>query len=338
MRITNFAILFIVIILPFVVINMLNVEAQIDSLFLESRYNSAIDAASQDAATMLIYNAKQGNEALYESPKSVRLNKEKAAEAFFQTLYLNFGVADDPYAQGALARYVPALVAIGYDGYFIYSEQEYIDAKGEVLIKHAWSMKKPYSYQDAKGNLLSFTLDDYVTVYEASTKSLKRGYLFEVDPTTGRKYTSSLWSETDVPLLIDTTNFDSVRRQVIVAHIQDDLEYEINKHNHLVRRYGVAYTFTLPTIDQEEWNNTVDDVGVLAFVQGIPVGNQYYNNFALGGARIMKKPEIKGITVNGIKYYYNRSICESSVVYHETFPNEKVAAENGYHPLSCLNK
>ncbi|MGC6583732.1 hypothetical protein ACPV3A_02020 [Paenibacillus sp. Dod16] len=334
----NFAIIFVLILLPFVVINSLDVEAQKKSMYLEAQYNAIIDTAAQDAASVLLTNSEQDNEARYESPKNVRVNKEEAARAFFNNLYINFGVIDDPYGQGTIQRYIPAFVVIGYDGYYIYSEQEYLDANGDKALKHVWSQKKPYSYKDKAGNIFSFTLDDYITVYQANSKELKQGYLFEIDPLTSQKFVSPMWVGSSIPLIHDTTNFDNIRRQTIVSLIQSDLEYEINKHNNLVRRYGVSYTFTLPSIDQEEWDNTIDDVGVLAFVQGIPVGTKYYNNFALGGARIIKKQEITGITVNGTKYYYDRSVCKSGVMNHETFISGKEAAANGYHPLSCLNK
>ncbi|WP_145950139.1 hypothetical protein [Paenibacillus sp. Y412MC10] len=337
MKITNFAIIFILILFPFIVTSQLNVEAQKKALFLETQYNAAIDTATQDASAMLLTNAMQDNLSLYESPKNVRVNKEKAAEAFFNDMYLNFGVAEDPIGQGTLNRFIPALVIVGYDGYYILAEKEYVDAAGNKNLKHVWSQKKPYSYKDANGNLISFTLDDYFTAYNATTKELTRGYLFDINPNTGTKVVSQTWSSSTIPIVQNTTNFDSVRRQTIVSMIQQDLEYEINNHNNLVRRYGVSYTFTLPTIDQEEWNNTIDDVGVLTFVQGIPVGTKYYNNFSLGGARVIKRPAIAGFTANGIKYYYDRAVCRSSITNQETFGSAKEAASNGYYPLSCLN-
>lgn len=338
MKISSFAVLAVIIILPFVLINTFNIEAQKKGLFLETRYNAAIDAATQDATLMLLNNASQGSESLYESAKNVRVNKEAAAEAFFQTLYLNFDVPDDPYAQGTLNRYVPALVVIGYDGYYILAEQEFSDTNGEKTLKHVWSNKKPYSYKDERGNLISFTLDDYVTMYDPLTKELKKGYLFDLNADTGQKFVAPMWNGFTSSLMQDPKRFDTLRRSTIVSLIQQDLQLEINKHNTLVKRYGITYTFTLPAIDQEEWNNTVDDVGVLSFVQGIPVGTEYYNNYALGGARIIKKPSIVGITANGIKYYYDRTACKSSYVSEKTFTSKMEAAKDGFHPLSCSNK
>lgn len=337
MKITNFAILFILILFPFIITNSLDIEAQKKALFVETQYNISIDTATQDAAAVLITNSEQDFESQYESLKFVRVNKELAVETFFKTIYLNFGVDHDTYGQGVLRRYIPALVIIGYDGYFIYSEQEFIDSKGRRKLEHVWSEKKPYSYKDKTGNLISFTLDDYITVYEKSSNQIKKGFLFDRDEN-GQKELANEWKGTTVSLLNSPTTFESVRRQTIVSQIQSDLEYEINKHNQLVRRYGVAYTFILPSISQEEWDNTIDDVGVLAFVQGIPVGTKYYNNFALGGSRILKKPSINGVISNGTKYYYDRSVCKSSISNTEIFSSAKEAAENGYHPLSCQNK
>src|SRR5690606_13235862 len=135
--------------------------------------------------------------------------------------------------------------------------------------------------------------------------------------------------------LNDSNTFDQVRRATIVNAIQSDLEHHINRYNNYAKQNGVAYTFTLPLISQEDWHNTINDVGVLAFVQGIPMGNKYYNNYALGGSRIVKKPVYHGIIANGRKYYYSSNACTSSFSTQEVFTTKKEAASNGYIPLYC---
>jgi hypothetical protein len=306
--------------LPFFIINNINVEHNRKNVILELRYNRAIDTATQDAAKALITNATQGEESQYESLKRVRINKEEAVQTFFNTMYVNFGVFHDPVGQGVIQSYVPVIVIVGYDGYYIYHMDEYVNASGQRELKHVWSPKKPYAHADQYGNTFAFTLDDYVIVNRNSDQRWFEGFRGEIS------------SAAAIPLLNDASTFDQVRRATIVNAIQQDLEYYINNYNNYAKRNGVAYTFT---ISQEQWNNTINDVGVLSFVQGIPMGEKYYNNYALGGSRVVKKPVYNGIIANGRKYYYSTNSCTSSYTTQEVFTTEKDAANSGYIPLDC---
>lgn len=323
MKITKFAILFALILLPFFIVNNINVEHNRKNTIMEIRYNKAIDTATQDAAKALLMNGAQGAESQYEFLKRIRINKEEAVNTFFSTMYLNFGVFSDPVGQGVIQSYVPVIAIVGYDGYYIYYMDEYINANGQKELKHVWSPKKPYAHADQSGNTLAFTLDDYVTVNRNADQSWFEGFRSEISSTVS------------IPLLNDAATFDQVRRSTIVNAIQKDLEYYINIYNNYAKKNGFAYTFTLPLISQEEWNNTINDVGVLAFVQGIPMGKNYYNNYALGGSRLVKKPVYNGILANGRKYYYSTNSCTSTFETQEVFTTQKDAANNGYIPLDC---
>lgn len=322
MKWIEWAIVGALIFLPFATVNRIEVETKRKALLTELRYNAALDAAVDDAARMLTVNASQQRETQYESAKRVALNKDEAIAAFYRTLYTNFGIADDPVAQGVLNRYIPVIAVIGYDGFYVYAEDEWTGADGNMERKAVWGAKKPYAYADSSGNSLSFTLDDFILAYDAGSQSWHEGLRADVR------------AQTNIALLKDAERFEQVRRMTIVRSIEDELAYRINKHNEWVSRYGLSYTFTLPTISQEEWQNTVDDVGVIAFIQGIPMGSKVYNNYALGGSRVLKKPEIVGARKGSVKVYY-RSTCGFSYPVEETFSSEKVAAQKGYMPLSC---
>ena len=101
--------------------------------------------------------------------------------------------------------------------------------------------------------------------------------------------------------------------------------------------------FTLPYITDEEWNNTISDVGVIAFFQGVPLGEITFNHFAFGGSKLMKRDEIKGVINRdtNIKYYFSDTCMDkidtSKFTFEETFMNEREAAKHGYYPLSCKN-
>lgn len=322
MKLIEWAIVGALIFLPFATVNRIEVQEQRKALITELRYNTALNAAVDDAAQMLTINASQQRETQYESSKRVALNKDEAITAFYRTLYANFGIADDPVAQGVLNRYIPTVAVIGYDGFYVYAEEEWTGTDGKTERKSVWGAKKPYAYADSSGNSLSFTLDEFVLAYDAGSRSWHDGLRADVR------------QKTNIALLKDAERFEQVRRSTIVHTIEDELAYRINKHNESVSRYGLSYTFTLPTISQEEWHNTVDDVGVIAFIQGIPMGGKFYNNYALGGSRVLKRPEIVGAINGSMKVYY-RSTCGYSYPVEETFSSEKAAAQKGYLPIGC---
>lgn len=344
MKITNFAILFVLIMLPFFVQNHMKVRQLTAVMSVKERLDVALDTAVQDGAKALIWNARQERESQYRSDKFVRMNKEAAVEAFFSSLYLNFGVFEDPYGQQLIHRYVPAIAVIGYDGYFIYYEEEVKDpVTGEVSLRHVWSAKQPYTFEDISGVLLSFTLDDFVIAHNPANQTWHEGFRAEL----ATKLSISFLQNADV--------FDQIRRSVIVRQIQEDLERTINRHNKRYRRADVQYTFTLPitstsgystsplpsladSIPKEEWDNTINDSGLIAFLQGIPIGDQTYNNYALGGSRIVKRSVYYGASEGGILYYYP-STCPAAdapvgpVI--ETFSTAVAAAREGYFPWFC---
>ncbi len=324
MKMINWAIVGVLILFPFYIVNQTETQMQRKTMITELRYDAALDAAVDDAARALIMNVDPGREAQYDSLKRVRVNKEEAIDTFYRTLYMNFGIADDPVSQGVLNRYIPAVVIIGYDGFYVYAEEEFTNAEGETEMRSVWGPKKPYAYADARGNSLSLTLDDYVIAYEAGSQRWVEGFRSEIA------------EDTAIPLLRDPDKFEQVRRSTIVNAIQNELTYRINRHNEYAARAGISYTFTLPVISGEDWSNTIDDVGVMAFLQGIPVGQRFYNNYALGGSRVLKKPVIVGAVKNGMKVYY-RSSCPFPYPVEETFSSEKAAAKKGYLPLRCNN-
>lgn len=322
MKWIEWAIVGVLIFLPFYVVNRVEAQLLRRTLLTEIRYNAALDAAVDDAARLLIVNADQQREVAYASAKRIALNKDEAIASFYRTLEAGFGIAGDPVALGALQRYIPAIVIVGYDGFYVWAEEEWQAADGTAIIKPVWGAKRPYAYTDGAGNSISFTLDQQVLAYDASSRSWHEGLRGDIQ------------REASIPLLRDAALFEQVRRSTIVRAIQDELAYRINLYNEASVRNGVAYTFTLPLISDEEWNNTVDDVGVLAFLQGIPMGAKVYNQYALGGSRILKRPVIIGARRGGMKVYF-RSDCGYGYPAEETFASEQEAARKGYMPLPC---
>ncbi len=327
MKITDFAIIFILLFLPFGVVSDLRVQNQREVQQLEMKYTSALRTAVQDAGVVLSQNERQEREAGYGSDKFFRVDKEEALHTFLHTLFLNMGIDGDTVAQRALLDYMPALMILDYDGYYVFASVTYTDKHGQAVQGPKWSEKKPYAYVDSAGNSVGFTLDNYVHAYDARNHRWIEGFQKE------------LQGQTTISLLNDPEAFEQVRRSTIVHSIQEDLGRLINLHNEKAAHNGISYTFTLPLISQEEWYNTVDDVGLMAFIQGIPVGDRYYNNYGFGGGRVVRKQAmIGGVEPDtGMKYFY-RDSCPAPFKATERFTDEKSAAFAGYFEYKCYNE
>lgn len=325
MKITNLAVLFTLIFFPFFYIHMQNIEYQRAALSAEHLYNLYLDTAVKDATHVLGTSPRKDSNR-YESSKQFDLVLEESMEVFRKSLTMNFGVSGDPVAENFIMSFVPAIVVIDYDGFYIYAMDEYADENGHRVLEHVWRSKMPYSYADRNGNSISFTLDDYVHVYERSSNTWYDGTFDE------------LLGETNVAILNDRDLFEWMKRQTIITSVQDSLEYHINRHTQLVYNLGIKYTFTLPFIDNDVWTNTLTDVGMLAFIQGLPIGNRQYNNFSLGGSKLLDRHPIIGTTRNGQKYYFDsRCTIPSDYIRTEIFQTEKDAAKKGYKPIHCLS-
>ncbi|WP_145410302.1 hypothetical protein [Paenibacillus xylanexedens] len=324
MKITDFSILFVIIFLPLFWIVSLHTRDAEEAQLLSQKYRSALQTAVLDAGAVMHQNEKQNNEAGYDSTKFVKADKELALLTFTQTMALNMGIQDDPAAIRSLFDYIPAIVVLDYDGYYILAKEAEMTGNTELTYKQVWSPKKPYTYADPNGSSINFTLDGYVYAYDAIQGKWIEGFQKE------------LASNTQIPLLQDTDTFEQVRRSWIVTSVQEDLADIINRHNEFARRNGISYTFTLPLIPQEDWYNSINDTGIMAFIQGIPVGDQKVNNYAIGGGRLVKKTAVVGGVdpSTGVKYYYP-STCNYGYRAEEVFGDGKQAAAQGYFERNC---
>lgn len=68
------------------------------------------------------------------------------------------------------------------------------------------------------------------------------------------------------------------KTNVIKASIQDNLNQAITSYS---KDSIVSYEFKLPKLDVNEWDMISSNICMLTFLQGLPVGTRYYNNYAL---------------------------------------------------------
>src|SRR5699024_6202497 len=78
---------------------------------------------------------------------------------------------------------------------------------------------------------------------------------------------------------------------------------------------GTTYNFKMPILEEEEWNRLIENVTMITFMQGLPIGNKYYNGYS-----VVSCPKNKEyISVDSIYYinegdsYYHRIDCPEIV-------------------------
>ena len=294
---------------------------------LNHKFEQNMTTAAQDAITTLRTNSIPHIENGYDSYKIVPTDFQPAYEAFVKSLSKNFG-ATDKYTIDRMERYIPVFSIIDYDGLMLNVYQEKKDANGNKVTERTWLPKIPFVYRDSEGNIINFTIDEELVVYDVQIQEWVEGTRQEL-------LSDSLLT---IDFLEDEKEFDTVRRQTIVDTIQDQIAYYINEHNVYTKQLDVTYTFTMPLIDNEEWFNTVDDISILAFFQGYPskFENYEYQKYAFVGARVNLTDRIYAGNINGENRFW-RSSCNVNVTPNEVFSSKKEAAARGYTELSCLN-
>lgn len=409
MKIQHYAIIFIIIILPFSIICKSKVNKKIDVINEQTRINNALDTATSDAIDTLI----ELNDEFYalSDGKTIDVTPTIAKEgikSFFNTLAVNYTLpftADEKYAENYFSPYIPAIIVVAYDGFYIYSVEDNGGTYGYVL-----SPKIPYAYEE-NGYVINFTLGNAIKLYAsngvlyegdfqnahtnddevvdeyAMLSGILGGNILEKLPQLTTNMSLVIYSlqqdghhrnlpdflisdkatdpvsmlqdyddihiddagNTPTDYTDDVSRFNIQRRNVIISTIVKVLDEKINNHNRYADMMGITYDFYLPEIDDAEWINAVDDVSIMAFMQGIPTGTDtYYNSYALGASRIVEATYIYGTgTGNDMKYHTSRcpllngqfdadGFPKNGGSIKEMFLNKIDAAKGGYNPcMEC---
>ena len=164
MKIQHYAIIFIIIILPFSIVCKSRINNKIDVLNNETRINNALDTATMDAIDTLIdlngeYYALYEGQTLDVTPTIAK----EGIKVFFQSLALNDSlpfVADEKFAENYFSPYIPAIIVVAYDGFYVYS----IEKTASNTYEYVLSPKIPYAYEE-NGYFINFSLGNYIKLY-----------------------------------------------------------------------------------------------------------------------------------------------------------------------------
>ncbi len=194
MKIQTLAVIFVIIILPISLVFASYTQGRVETVNLQTRYDSKLNDATYDALKAYQLNNFNSDSSDYVNAKMRDI--KASANTFFNSMASAF--SELGYTKETLQNYVPALVYAMYDGYYIYSS--YTNTwDSETINKHSTDESyhndeklygiKPYVYYSCryKGTnydvTITYSLDNYIQiqgyVMEGSQKKTvsKYGYL-----------------------------------------------------------------------------------------------------------------------------------------------------------------
>ncbi len=116
MKYQNFAVIFVLILLPIAIVLENYIQTQTDTLNLATSYQTKLADSTYDAIAAYQMNSLNTQSVTGESVKSYVL---ASVNTFFTTLATNMGMSSA--SKNLLLPYIPAILFTTYDGYYIYS-------------------------------------------------------------------------------------------------------------------------------------------------------------------------------------------------------------------------
>ncbi len=339
MKITDFALIFIAIMIPYMLVLYINITFTIKAEEMELYYQNIINAAIDDAAYEMkqIESADKQIDYGYSGTenKKINVNAQVGVDSFFKSMYSTLGITGNKAAESYFNLFVPVVAIVEYDGVRVSQNETVRSEDGSEVVERVLRPKRYFSYTytivrnggeykigsaEESSNVVSrhtidFTMDERVThrgynyVYNEEL-NVETFYLTDAknnDNLIAGVADSSIKDEFKsqiISMLLD------MRKSVISNVVSSELAYSTNANNLYSRQAGVSYSFTFPSTTEDEMYNMIDGVGIIAFVQGISVGNRYLNTKALGVSTLD----------SATRYYFTAQNSESKIqmnLYHK---------------------
>ena len=174
MKIQELGIIFIIIILPMSLILSVYTQFQIETLNLQTQYDSKLTSATYDAIKAFQLNT--ANSTMSDISNSKIRDIEASVNTFKKSLMSTFGL--NGYTDEEINSYIPALVYTMYDGFYIYTPFEntnylYNSTTGEPIdnndeVIYGLRPYVTYSARYVKDTntdfIITYSLDNYIVI------------------------------------------------------------------------------------------------------------------------------------------------------------------------------
>lgn len=235
MKYQNFAIIFVIIVLPLSMVLSYYIQNQTDTLILQTTYQTKLNDSTYDAISAYQINSLNTQRTTGESIKSYVL---ASVNTFFTTLATNFGMSSA--SKSKLQNYVPAILFTTYDGYYIYSPIK----TPQIAIKTSDGIAVTTSEKDVVYVSKSSTNENQKFVNDATAESISKYKTNAID----QKYSGRF-----------TTNVKSAKEEynyMLKPFIYYSAQYADNNYN-LVASYTLDNYVTLyGTINNKQFTKS----------------------------------------------------------------------------------
>jgi len=161
MKLQTLAVIFVIIMIPISLVISAYVGTQIDTVVLQTSYDTRLSNATYDA--IKAYQINETNSTTQNIYSEKMRDIEASINIFYNSLATSFGYGG--FGENELRPYIPAIVYTLYDGYYIYSPYENISNDNNIE-----NGLKPYIYYSChyqSGQIdivVTYTLDNYITI------------------------------------------------------------------------------------------------------------------------------------------------------------------------------
>lgn len=116
----------------------------------------------------------------------------------------------------------------------------------------------------------------------------------------------------------DPENDDKYTDSVLAQHKKDiiisTIEKNLSQATAQAKKMNPNYEYRLPQLSYDEWEQALSNISIIAFMQGMPIGLKYYNNYAIATSTLNKEfvdPDELYFAGTGDQYYHQRQ-CEQA--------------------------
>lgn len=112
----------------------------------------------------------------------------------------------------------------------------------------------------------------------------------------------------------DTAYAESVLAQHKKDIIINTIEKNLSQATAQAQAMNLNYEYRLPQLSYDEWEQALSNISIIAFMQGMPIGLKYYNNYAIATSTLNKEfvdPDELYFAGTDDQYYHQRQ-CEQA--------------------------
>ncbi|MCR5792021.1 MAG: hypothetical protein K6G65_02520 [Lachnospiraceae bacterium] len=256
MKLSNFGILFAVI------LGVILVLADIDNLEIAAAYyvqdeiNRYIDSAVENA----LYQAVQ-----LDDGAQVIVDEERAIDLFME--YLNIQTENHTY-EGHIRNYIPVIAFVRKEGVDFYCND------GQSF------RKESVPYLSVRGNYkIYYTLGDELRLICESYREDYEGHYHDLYLEKGLYF-------------FEEEEFIKDRRACVIKTLSDNFSRFTKEYNLVAGKLGLDYHFAFPTITEDDWSRTIENQGMIVLFQGYPVVHPrmgVINKVGIAGCELRKE-------------------------------------------------